>query len=58
MDYNLAILHKNTVKIKFYVSLSYKQGADLGLSRWRVGGFSKSIQKFCQAFFRLTKLIF
>ena len=26
IDYNLAILHKNTVRIKFNVSLGYKQG--------------------------------
>ena len=26
MDYILAILHENTVKIKFNLSLSYKQG--------------------------------
>ena len=31
MDYSLAILHEETVKIKFNVSLSYKQ--------WRIKDF-------------------
>ena len=53
MDYNLAILHENTVKMKIKVSLSYKQGRS-GTFSGRGGGFSK---KFRNLFLRLTKLI-
>ena len=53
MDYSLAILQEKTVKIKFNVSLSYKQ--------WRINDFlrgGENFQKFFRPFFRLTKMIF
>ena len=50
MNYNLAILHDNTEKIKFNLSLKLYVGTDIGVSR-RGGGFSKNYQKFRRPFF-------
>ena len=53
MDYNLAILHKNTVRIKFNVGLSYKQGRIYDF----LGGGGRFFINFVDLFFKLTKLI-
>ena len=44
MNYNLAILHDNTEKIKFNLSLKLYVGTDIGVSR-RGGGIFEKLSK-------------